>query len=114
MKKLTIYTFEGAPNLLVRSATNTKVSFRFNDKGLLELIEGNPYIEKFKRRFESTKKTYELKEIESDVVIYPQIIVKPDFKNMVMRDLKAYAKDNQVKGYSNLNQQELIKLLEGE
>lgn len=60
MKKLTIYTFKGEPNLLIRSAGDSKVSFRFNKKGLLEVMDGNPYIPRLKKRFKFTVKEYNL------------------------------------------------------
>lgn len=62
MKQIELYTFKAEPNLLVRIAGRKEKGFRFDEKGMLEIVDDGQhrFIERIKRKFEYTCEKFDL------------------------------------------------------
>ena len=73
MKQIELYIFKAESNLLVRIAGRKERGFRFDENGILEMVDDghNQYIERLKRKFEYTCEKYNLVKPAKRVVKKP-------------------------------------------
>lgn len=127
MKNVTKIVLYGSPNMRVSHTGTNKTVFRFNENGEHSFLKGTfdskqekRYIQRFKGvEIPCVLMTVDEYDMADPMGLSDEELHPPekgyettfDYSDMGIRDLKGIAKEQGIKGYSNMSKDSLVKLL---